>query len=229
MMTPRVLVVDDDVAVQRLLKIVLSREAYEVKLASSGNEALAIAREHPPSLVILELSLPELDGREVCRELRAWLRAPILVLTSSKKVETKIEVLDLGADDYVTKPFTSGELLARVRALLRRSTSPMITQSIIHAGEIDVDLAQREIRISGEAKHLTRTEFDIVAFLAQHVGAVVDASVIINNVWGSEYFVGPETLRVHIAHLRKKLEPTPAQPRYIITEPGIGYRLKISH
>ena len=228
-MAPRVLVVDDDLAVQRLLKVLLSREAYEVKVASSGNEALEVAREHPPSLVILDLSLPELDGLEVCRKLRAWLKAPILVLTATRHMETKIEVLDLGADDYVTKPFTSGELLARMRALLRRSASPMILQSTIRVGEIDIDLAQREVRIAGQIKRLTRTEFDIVAFLAQNAGAVVDSGVIINKVWGSEYFAGPETLRVHIAHLRKKLEPQPALPRYIITEPGVGYRLKISH
>jgi two-component system, OmpR family, KDP operon response regulator KdpE len=228
-MAPRVLVVDDDVAVQRLLKIVLSREAYEVKVASSGSEALAVAREHPPSLVILALRLPELDGLEVCRKLRAWSKAPILVLTDINHVETKIEVLDLGADDYVTKPFTSGELLARMRALLRRSASPMITQSTIHAGDIEVDLAQREIRVAGEPKRLTRTEFDIVAFLAKNGGAVADSRIIINNVWGSEYFAGPETLRVHVAHLRKKIEPNPALPRYIITEPGIGYRLKLNH
>jgi len=228
-MAPRVLVVDDDVAVQRLLKVVLSREAYEVKIAASGSEALEVAREHPPSLVILDLSLPESDGLEVCRKLRAWSKAPILVLTGIRKDETKIEVLDLGADDYVTKPFASGELLARMRALLRRSASPMILQSTIRVGEIEIDLAQREVRIAGEIKRLTRTEFDIVAFLAQNAGAVVDSSVIINKVWGSEYFAGPETLRVHIAHLRKKLEPQPALPRYIITEPGVGYRLKISH
>ena len=228
-MAPRVLVVDDDPAVQRLLKIVLSREAYEVKVASSGNEALDVAREHPPSLVILDLSLPELDGREVCRKLRTWLKAPILVLTATKHIETKIEVLDLGADDYVTKPFTSGELLARMRALLRRSPSPTILHSTIHAGDIEVDLAQREVRVSGEIKRLTRTEFDIVALLSRNAGAVVDSSVIINKVWGSEYFAGKETLRVHVAHLRKKIEPQPALPRYIITEPGLGYRLKISH
>jgi two-component system KDP operon response regulator KdpE len=211
-----------------LLKVVLSREAYEVKVASSGNEALEVAREHPPSLVILALRLPELNGLEVCRQLRAWSKAPILVLTDIKEDETKVEVLDLGADDYVTKPFASGELLARMRALLRRSASPMILQSTIHAGDIEVDLAQREVRIAGKIKRLTRTEFDIVAFLAQNAGAVVDSSVIINKVWGSEYFAGPETLRVHVAHLRKKIEPQPALPRYIITEPGVGYRLRIS-
>jgi two-component system KDP operon response regulator KdpE len=226
-MAPRVLVVDDDVAVQRLLKVVLSREAYEVKVASSGSEALEVAREHPPSLVILALRLPELNGLEVCRQLRAWSKAPILVLTDIKKDETKIEALDLGADDYVTKPFASGDLLARMRALLRRSASPMIMQSTIHAGDIEVDLAQREVRVCSQTKHLTRTEFDIVACLAQKAGAVVESSVIINKVWGSEYFAGPETLRVHIAHLRKKVEPQPALPRYIITEPGVGYRLKI--
>jgi two-component system KDP operon response regulator KdpE len=207
--------------------VVLSREAYEVKIASSGSEALEVAREHPPSLVILDLSLPESDGLDVCRKLRAWSKAPILVLTDIKKDETKIEVLDLGADDYVTKPFASGELLARMRALLRRSASPMIMQSTIRVGEIEVDLAQREVRVSGQLKRLTRTEFDIIAFLAQNAAVVVDSSVIINKVWGSEYFAGPETLRVHIAHLRKKVEPQPALPRYIITEPGVGYRLKI--
>ncbi len=225
-MGPKILVVDDEAPVRRLLNIVLSREAYEVLLASTGSEALDLAAEYSPSLVILDITLPGTDGLAVCREFRSCSSAPILVLSGARDEATKIAALDEGADDYITKPFTAGELLARVRALLRRSVHGMCAQKAIRVGEIEVNMAQREVRVGGQAKRLTRTEFDIIAVLAQNSDAVVAASAIIDSVWGSEYFAGPQTLRVHVAHLRKKLEPDPTLPRYIVTEPGIGYRLK---
>jgi two-component system KDP operon response regulator KdpE len=225
-MGPKILVVDDEAPVRRLLKIVLSREAYEVLSASSGGEALDLAVKHSPNLVILDLALPGLDGLAVCRELRSWSGAPILVVSGVGDEATKIAALDQGADDYLTKPFTAGELLARVRALLRRSVPGMGTQKSIRVGEIEVNMAQREVRIGGKPTRLTRTEFDIIAILAHNCDAVVNASTIIDSVWGSEYFAGTQTLRVHVAHLRKKLEPEPSAPRYIVTEPGVGYRLK---
>ncbi len=225
-MGPKILVVEDEAPVRRLLKIVLSREVYEVLIASTGSEALDLAVENTPDLVILDLTLPELDGLAVCRELRSSSSAPILVVSGAGDEATKIAALDQGADDYLTKPFTSGELLARVRALLRRSMPGTWTQKSIRVGEIEVNLAQREVKVRGTPKRLTRTEFDIIAVLAQNSDSVVNASTIIDSVWGSEYFAGTQTLRVHVAHLRKKLEPEPALPRYIITEPGIGYRLK---
>jgi len=225
-MSPKILVVDDEAPVRRLLRIVLSKEAYQVLIATSGSEALDLAVEHSPSLVILDLTLPQLDGLAVCRELRSRSTMPILVVSGARDEATKIAALDQGADDYMTKPFTAGELLARVRALLRRSAAGTWTQKSIRVGEIEVNLAQREVKVNGSPRRLTRTEFDIIAVLAQNSDAVVNASAIIDSVWGSEYFAGAQTLRVHVAHLRKKLEPEPALPRYIITEPGIGYRLK---
>jgi two-component system KDP operon response regulator KdpE len=225
-MAPKILVVDDELPVRRLLRIVLSREAYEVLSAGSGVEALDLAAKHPPNLIILDLTLPELDGLSVCRELRSWSAAPILIVSGTGDEATKIAALDLGADDYLTKPFTAGELLARVRALLRRAVPGVGTQKTIRVGDIEVSMAQREVKIGGRVIRLTRTEFDIIAVLAQNCDAVVHASTIIDNVWGSEYFAGAQTLRVHVAHLRKKLEPYPGLPRYLITEPGVGYRLK---
>lgn len=225
-MGPKILVVDDEAPVRRLLRTVLSHEAYEVLIASSGSEALDLAVKHAPNLVVLDLTLPGLDGIAVCRELRSLLDSPILVVSGSRDEATKVAALDQGADDYLTKPFPAGEFLARVRALLRRSAPGMSTQKSIRAGEIEVSMAQREVKVGGNPVRLTRTEFDIIAVLAQNHDAVVSAGTIIDSVWGSEYFAGTQTLRVHVAHLRRKIEPEPAVPRYIVTEPGVGYRLK---
>ncbi len=227
----RVLVIDDEEQIRRALKSVLSVRKFDVTMAETGAAGLDAAVDCSPDLVILDLSLPDMDGLEVCRELRNWLKAPILVLSVRSDDADKIAALDLGADDYLTKPFSTGELLARVRALLRRASRSEIESPLIEAGDIRVDLAMRTVTVRGEEVSLTRTEFGILAYLARNADRVVTSRMILEHVWGPEYaddvaFADDtQALRVHISHLRKKIEPDPSLPRLIITEPGVGFRL----
>jgi two-component system KDP operon response regulator KdpE len=232
----RVLVIDDEEQIRRALKAVLGVRRFEVTLAETGQEGLDSAVDCAPDLVILDLSLPDLDGLEVCRRLREWLEAPILVLSVRSDDADKIAALDLGADDYLTKPFSTGELLARARALLRRANQSETASPVIEAGDIRIDLTTRVVKVRGEEVTLTRTEFAILAFLARNAGHIVTSRMILKHVWGPEYggaeyeeafAFADETqaLRVHVSHLRKKVERDAALPRYIITEPGVGFRL----
>lgn len=220
----QILVVDDEEQIRRALRSVLGARHYEVTLASTGEEALEMAVEHAPDLVVLDLSLPGMSGLDVCRELRTWLAAPILVLSVRDSDEDKIAALDLGADDYLTKPFSTGELLARVRALLRRAAPGEPAVSEITAGDLTIDLARRVVRVAGEEVRLTRTEFDVLAMLARHADRVVTSRMLLEQVWGPEYASDTQTLRVHVSHLRHKIEPAGGVPRYVITEPGVGFR-----
>jgi len=179
-------------------------------------------------MVILDLSMPGMGGLDACKELRAWYAGPILVLSVRSGDADKISALDLGADDYLTKPFSAGELLARVRALLRRASGVPASPPVISAGEIEIDIAQRRVTRAGEELDLTRTEFDILAYLAQNADRVVTSKMILEHVWGPEYGEDTQTLRVHISHLRRKIEPHPSVPRYILTEPGVGFRFALS-
>lgn len=224
-----ILVVDDETQIRRALRSILSTRGYDVIFAASGAEGLALAIDRYPELVILDLALPDLSGLAVCRELRTWYTAPILVLTVSGGDSDKIAALDIGADDYVTKPFSAGELLARVRALLRRASGQATALPIITAGELEIDLPQRRVRRAGKEIYLTRIEFDILAYLAQNANTVVTSRMIIEHVWGPEYAESQsaQTLRVHVSHLRQKIEPHPAVPRYLLTEPGVGFRFSI--
>lgn len=219
----RILVVDDEEAIRRLLKCVLTRRNYQVLLAADGDEALDKGAEFTPDLVILDLALPGMGGLEVCRELRSWLAAPILVLSGREDESTKILALDEGADDYITKPFAVGELLARIRALLRRSSGRGFSTPVLSSGELTIDVARRRVFRSEQEIRLTRTEFDILSMLARSAGCVVTSKMLLDEVWGDNYG-DTQTLRVHVGHLRKKVEPEPPRPRYILTEPGIGYR-----
>jgi two-component system KDP operon response regulator KdpE len=219
-----VLVVDDEEQMRRALRSVLGARHYDVALAATGEEALEMAVEHAPDLVVLDLTLPGISGLDVCRELRTWLAAPILVLSVRDSDEDKIAALDLGADDYLTKPFSTGELLARVRALLRRAAPGDTAVSEIVAGDLVIDLARRIVRVAGEEVRLTRTEFDILAVLAKHSDRVVTSRMLLEQVWGPEYVSDTQTLRVHVSHLRHKIEPAGGVPRYVITEPGVGFR-----
>ncbi|HYM12929.1 MAG TPA: response regulator transcription factor [Bryobacterales bacterium] len=221
---PRVLVVDDEELVQRLLKAILSRHHYDVVLASNGDEALDRAVDHAPDLVILDLTLPGMSGLEVCRELRSWLAAPILVLSGRGEEAVKIKALDQGADDYLTKPFATGELLARLRALLRRASTLAAPMPVLKSGDLTIDVARRRVFQGQREIRLTRTEFDILAYLARNGGCVVTSKMVMEQVWGPRYTDDTQTLRVHVGHLRKKIEPDPPAPRYILTEPGVGYR-----
>jgi two-component system KDP operon response regulator KdpE len=220
----KILVVDDEQQIRRALKSILSAREYDVTLASNGEEALDLAIDHSPDMVILDLSMPGMDGIEVCRELRTWYNGPILVLSVRGEDADKISALDTGADDYLTKPFSAGELVARVRAQLRRAAAVVAPPPLITVGDLEIDIPQRRVRRAGKEIDLTRIEFDILAYLAQNPNCVVTSRMILQRVWGPEYGDDTQTLRVHISHLRRKVEPHPAVPRYILTEPGVGFR-----
>ena len=220
----KILVVDDEAQIRRALGSILSTRGYKAIFASDGSEGLDLAIDQNPDLVILDLAMPGMEGLDVCRELRTWYTAPVLVLSVRGSDADKIAALDMGADDYVTKPFSAGELLARVRALLRRASGQAASRPVITAGDLEIDIAQRRVRRAGQEVELTRIEFDILAFLAQNADCVVTSKMILEKVWGPEYGDDTQTLRVHISHLRKKIEPHPSVPRYILTEPGVGVR-----
>jgi two-component system KDP operon response regulator KdpE len=221
----RVLVVDDEEQIRRALKSILSTRGYALAMAATAEEALVKAIDAPPDLVILDLALPDRSGIEVCRELRTWMTAPILILSVRANEADKIQALDEGADDYLTKPFSAGELLARIRALLRRAAALTSPPPLVTAGELEIDIARRRVTLAGEEVPLTPTEFDILAFLARNAGLVVTQRMILERVWGPEWVEDSQTLRVHVSNLRKKIEQRPGGPRYIITEPGVGFRL----
>jgi two-component system KDP operon response regulator KdpE len=219
-----ILVVDDEEQIRRALRSILRTRGYRVVEAATGQAALLAAIDETPDLVVLDLMLPDMNGIEVCRELRTWLAAPILVLSVRAEEADKIRALDEGADDYLTKPFSAGELLARVRALLRRAVDRYAPPPIVSAGDLTVDLARRSVTLAGRPVSLTPTEFDILALLARNAGCVVTQRSILESVWGSEWAEDRQTLRAHISNLRRKIERRPGGPRYVITEPGVGFR-----
>jgi two-component system KDP operon response regulator KdpE len=222
---PRVLVVDDEPQIVRGLKIVLRSAGYAVEAAETKEGALAAVALKPPDAMVLDLVLPDGGGVEVCQEVRRWSRLPILVLSAVGDEREKVRALDAGADDYVTKPFGTDELLARLRAILRRSAEAGGSPRC-ELGELVIDLADRRITRAGDEVHLTPIEFDLVRALAQHHGRLVTHRQLLQEVWGPEYGEETHYLRVHVAHIRAKLEPDPSRPRYLITEPGVGYRLR---
>jgi two-component system, OmpR family, KDP operon response regulator KdpE len=224
----RLLVIDDEVQIRRALNSILSTRGYHVIAATDGAEGLDLAIEHAPDLIILDMAMPGLSGLEVCRELRTWYQAPILVLSVRGADADKIAALDAGADDYVTKPFSAGEMLARVRALLRRASGQAAVAPIITVHDLEINIAQRRVRRGEQEIELTRTEFDILAYLAQNADTVVTSKMILEHVWGPEYREDTQTLRVHVSHLRRKIEPHPSVPRYLLTEPGVGFRFATS-
>jgi two-component system KDP operon response regulator KdpE len=221
---PHVLVVDDERQIIRGLKVVLRRAGYEVETAGSKEEALDALSVRPPDAIVLDLVLPDGSGVDVCREVRGWSRLPIVVLSALGDEREKVKALDAGADDYVTKPFGTEELLARLRAVLRRAGSET-GDARIEAGDLVVELARREVTRSGEPVHLTPLEFDIVRVLALNLGKLVTHRQLLREVWGPAYETETHYLRVHVAHIRAKLEPDPSSPRHLLTEPGVGYRL----
>jgi len=225
---PRILVVDDEEQIRRALRSILTARKYDVVLASNGEEAIDLAIENPPDMVILDMAMPGLKGADVCKELRNWYEGPILMLSVIGSDTEKAAALDIGADDYLTKPFSTTELLARIRALLRRSSARVTPPPIINAGDLEIDIAKRTVKRSGEEIELTRMEFDILAYLAQNADRVVTSRMLLEKVWGPEYGEDAQTLRVHISHLRKKIEPRPSSPRYILTETGVGFRFVLS-
>ena len=221
---PRVLVVDDEPQIVRGLKIVLRSAGYLVETAATKAEALAALALRPPDALVLDLVLPDGRGVDVCTEVRGWSQLPILVVSAVGDEHEKVQALDAGADDYVTKPFGTEELLARLRALLRRSVEVGASPRI-EIGELSIDLADRSVTRAGNVVHLTPIEFDLLRVLAQHEGRLVTQRQLLREVWGPEYGEETHYLRVHLAHIRAKLEPDRSRPRYIVTEPGVGYRL----
>jgi two-component system, OmpR family, KDP operon response regulator KdpE len=222
---PRVLVVDDEPAIRRFLCTSLTVHAYSVFEAANGQEALAAVLAHRPDLVILDLGLPDLDGVDVTRLLREWTAVPVIILTVQDQEGAKIAALDAGADDYVTKPFGMGELLARMRAALRRAASPA-TEPIFAIGDLTVDLARRLVTVAGREIQLTPTEYDLLRVLVMHAGKVITHRQLLRQVWGVGYQEETHLLRVNMSNLRRKLEPDKVRPTFILPEPGVGYRLR---
>jgi two-component system KDP operon response regulator KdpE len=221
----RVLVVDDESPMLRALGINLRARAYEVDAAHDGTTALRLAAARHPDVVLLDLGLPDMDGVEVIRGLRGWTRVPVIVLSARQTSDEKVEALDAGADDYVTKPFGMDELLARLRAALRR-IAPAPESALVETPDFTVDLAAKRVTGTEGEVRLTPTEWGLVEVLVRNAGKLVSQRQLLHDVWGPQYGEETNYLRVHLAHIRRKLEPDPARPRYFITEPGMGYRFE---
>jgi two-component system KDP operon response regulator KdpE len=225
----RVLVVDDEPQIVRALSINLRARHYEVTTAASGAEALAVAARHRPDVVILDLGLPDLDGVDVIRGLRGWSTAPIIILSGRSDSTDKVDALDAGADDYLTKPFAVDELLARIRAVSRRATSAE-SQPVVSFGPATVDLAARRVTVTAGGSstdvRLTPTEWHLLEVLLRHPGKLLSQRQLLAEVWGPGYETAGGNLRVYMAQLRRKLEPDPGRPRHLLTEPGMGYRFQ---
>jgi two-component system KDP operon response regulator KdpE len=219
----RVLIVEDDLSLRRTLAANLGARGYDVDVAGSGEEALANAARVHPDVVVLDLGLPGIDGIEVVRGLRGFSRVPIVILSARDGEHAKVAALDAGADDYVTKPFGMDELLARLRSALRRA-APAPEAAVVTTAAFVVDLGQRAVVRDGEAVHLTPTEWHVLEVLVRNQGKLVSQKQLLHEVWGPQYEKETNYLRLYLAQLRRKLEPNPAQPRHLLTEPGFGYR-----
>ena len=221
---PDILVVDDEPQIVRGLKVILRQAGYAVRAAETKREALDAVAVRPPDAMVLDLVLPDGSGVEVCEEVRRWSRLPILVLSAVGDEREKVRALDAGADDYVTKPFGTDELLARLRAVLRRAGEAE-DEPALRLGELVIDLAAHAVTSGGEPVHLTPIEFDLLRVLAVNRGRLVTQRQLLREVWGPAYETETHYLRVHISHIRAKIEPDPARPRYLLTDPGVGYRI----
>lgn len=226
---PIVLVIEDELPIRRFLKIALTDHGYDFREASTGKEGLSKAASEPPDLVILDLGLPDMDGLDVTCQLREWSRVPIIILSARGHEKDKVEALDAGADDYLTKPFGVLELLARVRVALRHAASVASGQSAAEFsfGNIRVDFGSRCVLLDGKEVHLTRIEYKLLLTLIKYAGKVVTHKQLLKDIWGHQYSEESNYLRVYMAHLRRKLEQDSAQPKHFLTEAGVGYRLKI--
>ena len=220
----RVLVVDDEPQILRALRINLRVRNYDVHVAATGTEALEIAGRYPPDLVILDLGLPDLDGVEVIQGLRGWTNAPIIVLSGRADSTDKVEALDAGADDYITKPFGVEELMARMRAAARRTGTATEDMPRVRLGDLTVDLAAKRVTRGADDIRLTPTEWHLLEVLLRNPGKLLSRNQLLTDVWGPGYADATGNLRLYMAQLRRKLEPDPARPRWLITEPGMGYR-----
>lgn len=222
-----VLIVDDELAIRRFLRVGLESAEYKVIEAATGREALSLAASHRPDLMVLDLGLPELSGFEVLERLREWSDLPVLVLTVQDDEDDKVRALDLGADDYVTKPFGLPEFLARVRAALRRAARGKDSEALFAAGDLEVDREARQVRVAGEEVHLTATEYALLLVLVRHAGRVVTHRTLLREVWGPNATEQVQYLRVYLRQIRRKLRADSGGPELIATEPGVGYRLLV--
>jgi two-component system KDP operon response regulator KdpE len=222
-----VLLIEDDRQIRRFLRAALLAEDYRLYEAVTGEEGIAQAAARQPDIIVLDLGLPGIDGLEVIRKVREWSRTPIVVLSARGREADKIAALDLGADDYVSKPFSIGEFLARLRAALRRSSAGTIAASggVFNIGDLHVDLEKRVVHVGATEVHLTPMEYKLLHVLVSNAGKVITQRQLLSEVWGPQHVDQPEYLRVYMAQLRRKLEGDPARPRYLLTEPGVGYRL----
>ncbi len=225
---PTILVIDDEQQILRAMRTILGQHNYRVISASTGEEGLALAAACLPDVVILDLGLPDLDGREVCERLRIWTQTPIIVLSVRDSDSDKVSALDQGADDYLIKPFSIEELLARVRVAMRHAVHLQgQKEAILHLDNLDIDLSRHYVARSGSEIKLTATEYKLLAYLISNAGRVLTHQTILKQVWGMEYMDNIEYLRVFISQLRKQLEENPKEPRLILSEPGIGYRFSM--
>ena len=224
-----ILVVDDEPQITRVLRTALVAQGYEIRVANDGEMALEIMKDWSPHLLITDLSMPRIDGVELCRRVRAVSQLPIIVLSVRDQERQKIEALDAGADDYVTKPFSMNELLARVRANLRRAPQSQEPTELVELGDFRIDLATRSVVVAGRELKLTPKEFDLLLYLSQHPHRVVPHRTLLAAIWGANSTEQPEYLRVFIGQLRKKIEMDPAEPRYLLTERWVGYRFEPGH
>jgi two-component system KDP operon response regulator KdpE len=223
---PHILVVDDEPQITRVLRTTLSAQGYEIRVANDGETALEMVKDFAPDLVITDLAMPNMNGIELCRNLRRVSQVPILVLSVRGEERSKVKALDSGADDYITKPFSTGELLARVRAALRRSPPVSEAKTKIEEGDFSIDLEARLVTVAGREIRLTPKEFEVLFYMAQHPRKVLTHRAILNAVWGSNSMEQNEYLRVFVGQLRKKLEVDASAPKYIVTEPWVGYRFE---
>lgn len=219
-----ILAIDDEPAIRKLLRVGLEAVGFQILEAATGEEGINQAAQHKPDLILLDLSLPDMDGREVIRRLREWTQTPVLILTVRDSDADKVALLDAGADDYVTKPFSMTELQARIRSALRHAVGTA-SEACVTTAALEIDLASRLVRLRGREIHLTVTEYALLALLARNVGKVVTQRRLLNDVWGPHAVDRTHYLRVHIGQLRKKIEDDPSRPRLLMTEAGVGYRL----
>lgn len=225
---PTVLVIEDEPEIRRFLRTSLPRQGYRLYEAATGQEGLAQAAARNPDIILLDIGLPDLDGLEIIKQVRQWTATPIIVLTARDQERVKIQALDLGADDYVTKPFGVGELLARIRVALRHMFRPAEEpgETVFTLGELRVDLLRRHVLVSGKEVHLTPIEYKLLTTLVQHAGKVLTHRQLLKEVWGPLHVEEAHYLRVYMRQLRNKLEANPAHPQYLLTELGVGYRLR---
>jgi DNA-binding response OmpR family regulator len=226
MTAKKILVVDDEKKIVDIVKAYLEKEGYHVIVAYDGNSALEMARNHEPDLIVLDLMLPEVSGWDICRALRKKSDVPIIMLTARDEIADKIVGLELGADDYVTKPFNAGELVSRVRAVLRRVESSAVTKTMLNVADLTIDVEKRQVHRGGEAIELTPMEFDLLRVMAENPGRVYSRMQLLDSAQGEAYEGYERTIDSHIKNLRRKIEPDPAVPKYITTVYGVGYKLE---